>query len=96
MVRVPSLSANGRFVAFSSTAPYPSTGDWFFEHVFVYDLVEASLRQVDGITDDKDLGPAYFPRLSADGSTVAFISTSGRLVEGDTNGRADVFVAPLD
>ena len=34
------------------------------------------------------------PGISADGSTVAFTSSSSLLVPGDTNGIVDVFVAP--
>ena len=38
---------------------------------------------------------AYFgPAISADGRYVAFVSAASNLVPGDTNGLADVFVAP--
>ena len=37
-------------------------------------------------------GGSGFPRISADGSVVAFSSDATNLVPGDTNGRSDVFV----
>ncbi|MDH4065103.1 MAG: Ig-like domain-containing protein [Acidobacteriota bacterium] len=37
-------------------------------------------------------GPAWNPAISADGRWVAFASAASNLVEGDTNGRFDVFV----
>ena len=53
--------------------------------VYVYDLQTGDLERV------ADGGGA---RLSADGRWVAFVSSSSGLVKGDTNGVADVFVAP--
>src|SRR5436305_1540977 len=40
-------------------------------------------------------GPAYNPRISADGRHVGFVSPASNLVSGDTNGRFDVFVRDL-
>jgi hypothetical protein len=39
-------------------------------------------------------GTSYFPYLSADGEFVTFTSDASDLVDGDTNGQTDVFVAP--
>jgi Tol biopolymer transport system component len=74
----PSLSRNGRFLAFAG-----DTGN--AGSVYVYDLQTGDLERV------ADGGG---PRLSADGRWVAFVSSSSGLVKGDTNGVADVFVAP--
>ena len=74
----PSLSRNGRFLAFEG-----GTGN--AGSVYVYDLQTGDLERV------ADGGGA---RLSADGRWVAFVSNSSGLVKGDTNGVADVFVAP--
>ncbi len=90
----PSLSADGRFVAFDSDASnlaWGDTNDAF--DVFVKD------RQTDILTrvsvDDAGAqgeGPSIRPSLSADGRFVAFYSEAPNLVPGDTNGAADVIV----
>ncbi|MEU3183965.1 S8 family serine peptidase [Streptomyces sp. NPDC006923] len=38
---------------------------------------------------------AWWPRISADGSAVAFASPASNLVDGDTNGELDIFVTDL-
>jgi TolB protein len=74
----PSLSRNGRFLAFEGDTGNAGT-------VFVYDLQTGELERV---------GDGGGPRLSADGRWVAWASAATNLVKGDTNGVADVFVAP--
>ena len=74
----PSLSRNGPLPGLRG-----STGN--AGSVYVYDLQTGDLERV------ADGGGA---RLSADGRWVAFVSSSSGLVKGDTNGVADVFVAP--
>ncbi|MFG1607806.1 TolB family protein [Actinoplanes sp. NPDC049265] len=94
----PRISANGRYVAFVSNAPNLAPGgakDAF--NAFVRDRQAGTTRQVnlsgsgapgdDGITGDI--------RISADGRYVAFSSSAGNLVHGDTNGTSDVFVRDL-
>ena len=77
----PSLSADGRFVAFFSGAtdlvPDGSTG------VFINDRQTATTEWVVA---------GNMPALSADGRFVAFVSRATNLVPGDTNGSWDVFV----
>src|SRR5437660_12238696 len=77
----PSLSADGRFVAFFSGAtdlvPDGSTG------VFIHDRQTATTEWVVA---------GNMPALSADGRFVAFVSRATNLVPGDTNGSWDVFV----
>lgn len=90
----PSISADGRFVAFhsGSTAFVPGDAN-ADEDVFVHDRStgETSLVSVDsaGIQGDHS---ALTPSISADGRFVAFGSGSTRLVRGDTNGTRDIFV----
>jgi Tol biopolymer transport system component len=92
----PSLSADGRFVAFYSRAATLVPGDtngW--EDVFVRDRLAGTTERVsvggDGAEGD---GFSGYPALSADGRFVAFASGATNLVAGDTNGpfRWDVFV----
>ena len=91
------ISADGRFVAFSSQATNLAAGDTNgLEDVFVRDrqLGRTVLVSVaaDGGPADGASGRA---RLSADGRFVAFVSEATNLVAGDTNGVADVFVRDL-
>lgn len=61
--------------------------------MFVYDIQRDDLicisRTLAGATGN---GSSLWPRISADGSRVAFHSFASDLVEGDDNGRADVFL----
>ena len=86
------ISANGRFLAFSSDAsnlvPNDTNGR---SDIFVRD------RELGETTRPVDLGGAplyesYNPCISADGRFVAFSSAASNLVANDTNGATDVFV----
>jgi Tol biopolymer transport system component len=89
----PSISADGRFVAFHSGANNLVAGDNFFADVFVHDRQTGQTSQVsvasDGAQGDRD---SLAPSISADGRFVAFHSEGANLVMDDTNGVADVFV----
>ena len=92
----PVLDADGSHVAFTSHAGNLVPGDRNdASDVFVLvpgtGLVRASVSN-DG--DEAD-GPSYEPDISADGRYVAFTSNADNLVEGDSNGQADVFVRDL-
>lgn len=90
---VPSLSADGRLVAFWSSATNVVPGDTNGEmDVFVRDRLVGSTRRV-SVADSGEQanGPSLGPCCSADGSMVAFQSTATNLVEDDTNGLSDVF-----
>jgi Tol biopolymer transport system component len=89
-----SLSATGRFVAFSSVATNLVGGDTNgVPDVFVHDRKTDKTTRVsvasDG-TQGNDFSDA--PSLSATGRYVAFFSLASNLVSGDTNGTGDVFV----
>ena len=89
----PSISANGRFVAFRSESSNLVSGDTPGEDVFVRDrkLHTTSLVSVDsaGVPGN---GGSNDPVISPDGRSVAFDSDATNLVAGDTNGSEDVFV----
>jgi Tol biopolymer transport system component len=98
----PSLSADGRYVAFASDASNLVAGDSNdATDVFVRDLVAGTTRRVSlgagGRQGDAASGGsgAGGPAISADGRYVAFGSGASNLVPGDTNGRVDVFVRDL-
>jgi Tol biopolymer transport system component len=91
------LSADGRHVAFVSTATNLVNGDVNNAgDVFVRDLVAqtttlASVSHLGGSDDGMD----YTPAISADGRFVAFASIATNLVPDDTNGACDVFLRDL-
>jgi Tol biopolymer transport system component len=90
----PSISADGRYVAFYSDANDLVAGDTNnADDVFVHDrqsgaTTRVSVSSAGGQTD----GGSYLPALSADGRYVAFSSESTNLVPGDTNGAVDIFI----
>ena len=92
----PSVSANGRYVAFTSEASNIVDGDtneaW---DIFVHDLVKERTTRV-SLSDEGDQipGPGNVntcPSLSPDGRFVAFTS-SGRVVGADGDDQPDVYL----
>ncbi len=93
-----SLSADGTKVAFNSAARNLVVGDSNANYdIFVHDLTTGVTTRVS--VDNSGVegnGQSFNPSLNADGSKVAFESTSSNLVSGgDTNGTNDVFVRDL-
>jgi Tol biopolymer transport system component len=90
----PALSADGRYVAFSSSASNLVAGDTNgYRDIFVRDTIAntTSRMSVDSAGDEGN-GHSHHPALSADGRYVTFSSTASNLVAGDTNGLEDIFV----
>jgi Tol biopolymer transport system component len=90
----PSISADGRYVAFSSDSEILVPGDEnLATDVFVRDVVAGTTTRVSvssaGVEADED---SYSPSISADGTRVAFTSDSDLLVATDQNLSSDVFV----
>ena len=91
----PSISSNGRFVAFTSTASNlaikgDNNGD---ADVFVHDRTTLKTNRVSISSKLKEGNSAsYSPSLSRDGRLVAFVSYANNLVPRDTNRQPDVFV----
>ncbi len=89
----PSISDDGRFVAFTSLAPGLVEGDTGADlDIFVRNRQNQTTLIVSftstGVQGD---GHSSQPSISADGRYVAFTSTS-LLVPGDLNGRSDVYL----
>ena len=90
----PTLSGDGRFVAFTSRAPNLVSGDinsagdvvWRDQQGGTMSLVSIATGRAQGN------GDSYIGSISADGRVVAFDSLATNLVAGDTNGEPDVFV----
>ena len=92
-----SLSADGRYVAFSSYANTLVAGDTNgYWDVFVYDRQTGQTTRV-SVASNGAQGTGHSGlwgvAISADGRYVAFQSDASNLVPGDTNGLRDVFVA---
>jgi Tol biopolymer transport system component len=90
----PSLSGDGRHVAFDSLASDLVPGDTNGgADTFVRDLESGVTERVSvdsaGVQAN---GISYYPSLSFDGRFVAFHSGASNLVAGDANGKWDVFV----
>jgi Tol biopolymer transport system component len=98
----PAISANGRYVAFWSTAANLVRGDTNgLSDVFVRDLRTHRTVRVSVTSRGRQAGcnaggcESTEPALSANGRYVAFESSATNLVAGDTNRLADVFVRDL-
>ncbi len=92
----PSISTDGRFVAFESRASNLVGGDTnVSEDVFVHDCQSGATERVSmssaGVEGNNSSGH-YGVSISADGRWVAFGSSASNLVSGDTNGVSDTFV----
>jgi Tol biopolymer transport system component len=94
----PSLSADGRYVAFTSTATSLLEGppsSYIFPYVFVRDRQTRTIKLASVTNDNtQSNNQSYGNRssLSADGRYIAFNSSALNLVSGDTNQAGDVFV----
>jgi Tol biopolymer transport system component len=94
---LPSISADGRYVAFTSGAPFVPWDVNQRADIYVRDLSTGALTiaSVDSAGLQAD-GNSSSPAISADGRSVAFISLATNLRPGgDTNGVNDVFVHDL-
>jgi Tol biopolymer transport system component len=90
----PSISADGRFVAFSSGASNIVPGDTNNTHdIFVRDtLTNTTTRVSVDSAGNQANSNSDGPSISADGRFVAFDSDASNLVPGDTNNSYDIFV----
>lgn len=89
------ISADGRYVAFGSSAPNLVPGDTNdYSDIFVRDMGAAGYpiaRISVGPGGVQSNQGSFYPTISAGGRYVAFESNAGNLVAGDVNGWADVF-----
>jgi Tol biopolymer transport system component len=93
----PSISADGRYVVFSSTASNLVPGDTNVGHdVFIRDRASGTTERISvssaGIEGNSDSDCGNLTTVSSDGRYVVFESSATNLVSGDTNNAWDVFV----
>jgi Tol biopolymer transport system component len=94
----PSLSADGRWLAFEGlAADFGTNSGNTISDVFLLDRNSGTVRLVSvaqgGSTSGN--GPSSTPLISRDGRYVVFKSKASDLVTGDTNGVTDIFVSDL-
>ena len=90
----PTISADGRFVAFFSSAtnlvPRDTNGAG---DVFLHELETGLTRRVSVASDGaQGNGFSGAPSISGDGRFIAFESSASNLVAGDNNNNTDVFI----
>jgi Tol biopolymer transport system component len=92
----PAISADGTRVAFASSASNLVAGDTNgAADIFLTDR-DGVVTRVSAAADGGDAnGPSSSPDVSADGRFVVFESDASNLVDGDSDGVADVFVRDL-
>jgi Tol biopolymer transport system component len=97
----PSVSGDGRYMAFVSSAPLD--GDFNRQllqrapesrlHVYLRNLASTVTRRISSAPGSKDAnGASFHPAVTRDGVRVAFVSEATNLVRHDRNGTADVFL----
>ncbi|OZH54924.1 hypothetical protein AFK68_07800 [Hydrocoleum sp. CS-953] len=93
----PSISNDGRFIAFESTATNLVPGDINgVRDIFVRDLLNGITTRVSvDIFGNQVSRSSFAPTISGDGRFVAFDSFDPLLVPGDSNGTNDIFVRDL-
>jgi|GEM_PF-6600436 len=95
----PSISHDGRYIAFESSASNLVPGDDNEKNdIFVYDLKLNKIKRITvGLNELKDQdGDSTNPSLSGDGQWVAFTSRAKNLIREDKSYWPDVFVASVN
>jgi WD40 repeat protein len=86
----PSISADGRYIAFESSAPN-------LFGIFIHDLRTGQTRRVDIASNGEPANRrSYAPSISADGRYVVFKSDATNLSNQDTNDASDIFVHNIE
>jgi Tol biopolymer transport system component len=90
----PSISDDGRLVAFDSHADTLVAGDTNFSRdIFVHNRQTRTTERVNVSVDEIQANShSSEPVISGDGRCVAFESYGDNLVDGDTNAASDIFV----
>src|SRR6476469_307286 len=92
----PSISADGRFVAFASFSNLVPEDTNNQSDIFVRDLLTNTTTRVSvDSAGNPGNSPSNYSAISADGRFVAFQSYASNLVPGDTNNKNDIFVRDL-
>jgi Tol biopolymer transport system component len=92
----PSISSDGRYIAFDSSDDFTSQTTTFYNDVFVIDRLtrQSKLASVSSSGTIAN-GSSTMPQISGDGRYVVYHSGASNLVSGDNNQRFDIFVHDL-
>lgn len=90
----PSMSADGRYVFFGSTATNLVANDTNTKYdVFLRDTATSTTKRIsESSAGTESNDHSWVPKISADGRYVVFGSDATNLVANDTNGKHDIFV----
>lgn len=93
----PSISDNGRYIAFASGASNLIANDTNNSiDIFVHDTQLKSTTRVNINSSGSEANNnSLMPNISSDGRYIAFVSDASNLVENDTNNSSDIFVHDL-
>ena len=92
--RYPTISQNGRYLAFESDASNLTSGDTgIYRDVFWHDMNTGETKRVSRRHNGNEAnGDSFEATIAADGRYVAFISLANDISDKDDNVRRDVFV----
>jgi Tol biopolymer transport system component len=89
----PSISSDGRYIAFQSDAPLQADDTNKKTDVYLHDRGSGETTRVSiGPGGVEGGGGSFSPTMSADGMLIAYWSNASNLVADDTNKAGDVFV----
>jgi subtilisin family serine protease len=93
----PSVSGDGRYVAFESSSNLLVTNDENnSEDIFLYDRTNGSIRLVsESYNGTEAAGGSQIPAINGDGSIIGYSSYSDQLVSDDFNSWNDIFVTTI-
>ncbi len=92
----PTISADGRYVAFATPSQLVPDDENYLDDVYVRDRLKAKTRRISTtLLQGEVYEPSRAPALSGDGRSVAFRSAAPDLVGGDGNHVDDVFIKPV-
>ena len=96
--RYPTISADGRYVAYHSAASTLVEGDTNgTSDIFVFDRTNDTTIRVSVNSEGEEAdGDSQFGSISASGRYVVFESAATNLVDGDTNNKVDIFLRDRD
>lgn len=93
----PSVTSDGRYVAFASDATNLVAGDTnAARDIFIFDYQTTLVRRVSVSQQGaQGNGASNSPAISGNGRYVAFSSDANNLIVGDTNGFSDIYVVDV-
>ncbi len=93
----PAISADGRYVAFSSYATtLTAVNPGAYSQIYLRDRLFGTTTLVSGSGEDAGDSWSMAPSVSDDGSKVSFLSFASNLIRADGNGLFDVYVRDMN